>query len=268
MSSHCLWIGTCLVVGAANVHAYPEDYGPFGAGEAPTNCCVKPWVCVRDEPSKWMFSPGSNSTMNAVSIEKVEREEENSYVLTITNGGKQIFRYVTTDVGPSGWVLQAYTGLINNDKVPDYVVVTGGTGNGILGWHQIVFFILSTQGSYKAVPIESWGANPLTDLVDINGDGQCEFIQTSFIEGDKGKDGRYHNYWVHNLLRFEGSRCVSANKLHHRFPRWVWFMFKPNHADTDQITKQQRLALWRKQGWGEMHYPQYPYKALADDQKR
>jgi len=215
-----------------------------------------------------MFSPGSNSTVNAVGFEKLDAGEAYSYVLTITNGGKQVFRYVTTDVGPSGWVLQAYSGFINDDKVPDYVVVTGGTGNGILGWHQIVVFILSTKGSYKAVPIESWGADPLTDLVDVNGDGRCEFIQTAFIDGDKGKDGRYHNYWVHNLLRFEGSRCVSANKSDRRFPRWVWFTFKPNHADTDQITKRQRVALWLKQGWGEMHYPHFPYKALADDQKR
>src|SRR5579862_5279720 len=163
------WIGILLVVGGANVLAYPPDYGPFQAGEVPTNCCVKPWVCVRDDPSRMMFSPSSNSVADALFIEKVEREEEKSYVLTITNGGKQIIRYVTTDVGPSGWVLQAYSGLINDDRAPDYVVVTGGTGNGILGWHQIVFFILSTKGTYKVVPIESWGANPLTDLVDING---------------------------------------------------------------------------------------------------
>ncbi len=214
-----------------------------------------------------MFSPSSNSTANAVVIEKIGTEEADSYVVTITNDGKQIFHYVTTDVGPSGWILQAYSGLINDDKVPDYVIVTGGTGNGILGWHQIVVFILSTKGSYKPVPVESWGADPSTDLVDVNGDGKCEFIQTSFI-GGQGKDGRYHNYWVHNLLRFEGSRCLSANKLDPRFPRWVWFKFKPNHADTDQLTKRQRAALWLEQGWGEMHYPNSPHKELANDQTR
>jgi hypothetical protein len=152
--------------------------------------------------------------------------------------------------------------------VPDYVFVSGGLGCGIMGCDQIVVFILSTKGSYKAVPLNCWEANPLTDLVDLNGDGRCEFIHTTFIDGTRGKDGRYHNYWVHNLLRFEGTRGVSANKLDHRFPRWVLYKYKPNHADTDQITKRQRVNLWRKQDWGVKHDPDFPFKELTDDQKR
>jgi hypothetical protein len=224
---------------------------------------------VRKEPSRWVFSPTSKPTEDALVVKEVPGEEAiPRYVLTITNGGRQVFQYVMPDVGPTGWVLQPYSGLINDDKVPDYVFVSGGLGCGNEGWHQIVVFLLSTKRSYKAVPFESWEADPLTDLVDLKGDGRCEFIQTSFIDGAKGKDGRYHNYWVHNLLRFDGTRCVPANKLDPRFPRWVWFKFKPNHADTDQMTKGQRMELWLKQGWGEMQYPHFPYKEMADDQKR
>jgi hypothetical protein len=269
MRSHCSWITTLLLLGAANVLAYPRDHGPFEVREAPKNSCVRKWVCVTEEPSRWMFTPTSKSMRDAIVIKEVPGEKAlYRYVLTITNGGRQVFRYVMPDVGPTGWVSEAYSGLINDDKVPDYVFVSGGLGCGIMGSSQIVVFILSSKGSYKAVTLDCWEANPLTDLVDLKGDGQCEFIQTIFIDGTKGKDGRYHNYWVHNLLCFDGTRCLSANQLDHRFPRWVLYTYKPNHADTDQITKRQRVALWRNQDGGQKDDPTFPFKELTNDQKR
>jgi hypothetical protein len=135
MRARCPWIAALLLVGAANVHAYPPEYGPFEVGQAPTKSCVRRWECVGKEPSRWILAPTSNSTLDAIVINEVSGKEAIRYALTITNGGRQVFRYVMPDVGPTGWASEAYSGLINDDKVPDYVLVSGGTGCGILGWH-------------------------------------------------------------------------------------------------------------------------------------
>jgi hypothetical protein len=48
-----------------------------------------------------MFSPTSKATGDAIVIKEVPGEKALSrYVLTITNGGRQVFRYVMPDVGP------------------------------------------------------------------------------------------------------------------------------------------------------------------------
>src|SRR5215469_11870385 len=124
MTSHCSWIAALLLAGSANLLAYPPDYGPFELGKAPANSCVKPWVCVSNESSRWMFSPTSNSTRDVIVINEVAGKEPNRFALTITNGGRQVFRYLMPDVGPTGWAVEAYSGLINDDKVPDYVLVS------------------------------------------------------------------------------------------------------------------------------------------------
>jgi len=44
--------------------------------------------------------------------------------------------------------------------------------------------------------------------VDLFKDGRCLFIQTSFIfgYGERGRDGREHNYWVYSIVWVEMDR--------------------------------------------------------------
>src|SRR5450759_334459 len=104
-------------------------------------------------------------------------------------------------------------------------------------------FVLSSPTGYVAHCILCYYAEP-TDLLDLNQDGNPVYVHTLFVYGEKGKDGRTHNYWVYNLLGFSGTDIVSANAMDSRFPKWVWFKFKPNHADTDQLTSEQKKRLW------------------------
>jgi hypothetical protein len=261
------WIGALLISATIRTFAYPPDYGPFAAGAAPTNSCVKIWPCIAQHGLQWTFAPASNAVARISVGQQESRIGE--YTVRITDDhGMQVLPETEIDGGYSAWGVKVYSGFINEDKRPDYVVVTGGTGMGILGWHQIIVFILSEKGSYRVVPIESWKADPSTDLVDLKGDGRCEFIQTSFIEWVEDKHGRGHNYWAHNLLRFEGAQCVPANQLDSRFPCWVRYTSEPNHRDARQVPKRRRPAIWLEKGQGEMQYPQFPHRALANDQTR
>ncbi len=108
------------------------------------------------------------------------------------------------------------------------------------------------------------------DFMDVNQDGKAEFLHTTFVFGEAGKDGKLHNYWVYNLLKFSGTNLVSANALDARLPRWIWYTYKPNHKDTDQLTAAQRERLWLKTWRHEASLfglPMFPHPEwLADEQ--
>lgn len=88
------------------------------------------------------------------------------------------------------------------------------------------------------------------DFVDLNNDRQVEWIQTEFICGCIGRDGKAHNYWFLNLIRFQDGRPVLANAIHKRFPVWIWFTHKPNHQNTIQLTDRHKQELFRDQATG------------------
>jgi hypothetical protein len=83
------------------------------------------------------------------------------------------------------------------------------------------------------------------DLIDLDGNGTCYVVQTSFLGGPVGKDGKRHNYWVYHLLEIDGSD-IRVSRRDRRFPKWVWCTFKPNHKDTRQLTKEQKRQCWRR----------------------
>jgi hypothetical protein len=106
--------------------------------------------------------------------------------------------------------------------------------------------LLSNGDTYSITETTSMGSGN-EEFVDLNKDGRPEFIHTSFVGGEKGKDGKRHNYWVYNLLRFKGTEILSANDLDRRFPCWIYYKFKPNHQNTDQLTAEQRMRCWRSE---------------------
>ena len=50
-----------------------------------------------------------------------------------------------------------------------------------------------------------WDAN---DIVDLNGDGRVEWMQTDF-EQVAGADGRDHSFWVHKSWRIEKTSMIE-----------------------------------------------------------
>ena len=151
---------------------------------------------------------------------------------------------------------------INGDGVPDYAIYTFSTacGSGVTDSQD---FIVSVNGGYKyAGRVDSMSPEG-RDFVKLR-DGKTAMIFTSYIEDVEDIDGAAllnendRNFWVYNLIRFDGDKIVSANKLDSRFPRWIlgnprWSRkIKANHEDTELLTGKQRCKWfpggWRKEG--------------------
>lgn len=135
---------------------------------------------------------------------------------------------------------------LNKDGKEDYVVRVwlGGCGT-IYTFSCNIAFILSTNSGYKATTVQTlWSGTEY--FVDLKGDGRCQFIHTWFVQGwpERSRDGRFHNYWVYNLLEIKGSRLVLTDTLDRRFQKWIWYTHKPNHKDTTLLTGEQKERLW------------------------
>lgn len=80
------------------------------------------------------------------------------------------------------------------------------------------------------------------DLVRFKSRGPVYFISNDLIgsDGERTRDGREHNFWVYDLHRIDGNRFVLANTDQPGFPKWVWFTNKANHAETTQLSHEQK----------------------------
>ena len=127
--------------------------------------------------------------------------------------------------GSHAFDLKVYTALLNEDKEPDYLILTWSGGCGLAAEYSYLSFLLFCDNSFQLAVVDTFYADG-ADLVDLNEDGNPELIHTAFT----------HNYWVYNLLQFEDTKIVSANKINKRFACWIWYRFKPNHKNTTQLT--------------------------------
>ena len=148
--------------------------------------------------------------------------------------------------GPAGST--AWWGHLNADGKEDFVVNTylGGCGS-IYTTSSYVTFVLSNPKGYTiSSTIGQWSGPDY--FVDIDHDGQCEFIHTRFTDGHCAiaRDGKRHNYWVYNILKVQGDRLILRNDLAPQFPKWIWYTYGPNHQATTMITEEQKRALWAK----------------------
>ena len=111
--------------------------------------------------------------------------------------------------------------------------------------------------------LDNWYNWPPNDFIKL-GDAKTYFIHTDFM-GGVGKNKRYHNYWVHNLIEFKGSKILSANKKNNIFPKWVWYSFAENHKDTDQLSSAQRQSIYSNYQ-SDSEYKSFPYLTLSKEQ--
>ena len=139
----------------------------------------------------------------------------------------------------------AYLADLNRDNKDDFIirVWTGGCG---LAIHNCdIAFILSGERGYKCTRVRTI-APGLEDFVDLKGDGNCQFIHTAFENVSKCNDGTHHNFWVYNILSFEEDQVKVNNNLQSKFPKIIWFTYKPNHKETSIITDEQKKEVRKK----------------------
>lgn len=258
-----------VVLSVCSVQAVPLDYGLFRVGEHPSAFRLRQlkvdYDFIGTGRRQTEYAPPSRS---ACRLTLVQPEDWRCEVWVRDPNHKLLVSQPM--VGDDITFAHAYAADFNRDGRWDYlVVVENSDACGLAAEIWYLTFLLSCPEGYAVQTLLSYDFEP-RDFVDLNRDGQPELLHTMFIFGEAGKDGRSHNYWVYNLLTFSGTNIVTSNKLDPRFPRWVWYSFKPNHRDTDQLTAAQRRRLWIE-AWdskARMHgRPMFPdLKSLADEQ--
>ncbi len=157
--------------------------------------------------------------------------------VTLSRNKEKLFSGPLKGYGSPGAGAGVYTADLNADGLPDYAILTHSGGCGLASQAAWITFLLSVRGGYSSICVLCWDAEP-TDFLKIK--GRLYLVHTSFIQGNTGKDGKSHNYWVYSLLGFSGTTLTLANENDRRFPKWVWYTFAPNHRDADQLTAVQR----------------------------
>jgi hypothetical protein len=136
--------------------------------------------------------------------------------------------------------IEAMMGDLNNDGTPDYIIYSYSSGCGLAAGYCNIAFVLSKKDRYTLTTVLSlW---PGEDNYIFLG-GKPHFIHTSFHYVNKCKDGKNHNFWLYNLMAFQGDKVNLVNDSHPEFPKIIWFTFKPNHSETTIITEKQKQIL-------------------------
>ncbi|HNS21250.1 MAG TPA: hypothetical protein PKH24_12175 [Sedimentisphaerales bacterium] len=228
--------------------AYDPNYCPFETGQRPATAAT---VC---EPAYEQQSADGKASLFAIApgiILVVQKADaKGGLIASLLGKGKVVAGPAALDgcsrVGLRVWAanLTAKTGTAR-----DVIIAAPSGGNGLAACVDCVCFFLRSKTGYTTVSGETYHLDA-NDFVDLNKDGQAEWIQTEFIRGCPGRDGKAHNYWVLNLIQFRDGRATLANGIDKRFPSWIWFTNKPNHKNTVQLTDAQKQKLFREQAQG------------------
>ena len=62
--------------------------------------------------------------------------------------------------------------------------------------------------------------------------------------------------WVYNLLAIRDDELVLANELDSRFPKWVWYRARPNHASA-ALAAEEQTRIWNLES-GAMFWEALP----------
>ncbi|MCE9614886.1 MAG: hypothetical protein K8T26_11455 [Lentisphaerae bacterium] len=253
----CTVLSVSVLLLCRSVGAYNAEHGPFAPGAMPAlfpmQACDRTEVASSGEkyPKTVLFkAPDSiQGAGNLVVQVEVNAGGQGAAVTVMNKADKALWgpHAVDTDL-EWGDVVVARCADMNRDGRPDFVVYFWCGGCGLASGYTDLLFLISEAGGYRGTMVTTltWG-EPWV-FVDLEGNGACQLIHTSFIYGEPGRDGKAHNYWVYNVLQVEGGRLRVANEAHPGFPRWVWYTFTPNHRETRQLATEQKARLWRDQG--------------------
>ena len=238
---------------AQTAKAYEPNYCPFQRNEQPTSRVV-PCKALYDNHVSGL---GLQVFVADPIVITIQRADPNSRLTASLIEDGQVI------CGPTALDGSAYLGgrvwvgdlTSDHDGYPDIVISTANPGNGLAACMSFAYFFLHTNGTYRTVDAISYNLRG-NDFIDLNNDGRLEWIQTEFIRGAAGRDGKAHNYWVMNLIQFRDGCPVLANTIDDRFPSWIWFTFKPNHTNTAQLSDVQKKELFQKQAIGLDIYSQ------------
>jgi len=262
--SAVLLLGMALILCVCGeIRSYPQNYGPFEEGEEPNTVEIYEFDLLEPEDANiyvegvWVFGRRDKESMSQVWLMRFSAISSGTFVKVLNSRGEVVFgpQQVSEHcTAPSvNWM------DLNRDKKEDYIVWVWSGGCGLAAGYCDIAFILSEGSGYKSTVVSTLCPTS-EDFVDFRGDGKCQFVHTSFVYGEKGRDGKTHNYWVYNILEFKGADLLVNNKVDKRFPKWIWYTFKPNHKATTQLTSEQKQRLWKPHSERIFWQPKQPMK--------
>jgi len=228
--------------------AYNEFHGPYWPGDEPMRFALTECAGSRIEPNG---EPVAATCMDSSRVTVMSIEAESGFELTeisIETGGRSVFSGVrVSDFAVKH--IQLFQGDLNQDRAIDFVVFLWAGGLGLASGFNEVVFILSSGDGYRVSTVMSLFPGP-EDFVDFEGDGICEFIYAAIVYGppEMAKEGGIHNFWVYNLIRIQNDSIGMANESAQGFPKWIWFSHSENHDETDLLSTEQKLQLWKDYG--------------------
>lgn len=242
-----------FLLAAQSSKAYDPNYCPFQPGEIPASKVIPCKAVYRNN----LYGRELQVFVADPIVITVQRTDPNSpFTASLIQNGRVICGPATLD-GFASLGVRVWAGDLTSDHdgQQDIIIGTANPGNGLAACISFACFFLHTNGTYRTMDAISYNLDS-NDFVDLNNDGQLEWIQTEFIRGVAGRDGKAHNYWVMNLIHFRDGRPVLANATDDRFPSWIWFTYKPNHKNTTQLSNKQKKELFQKQAIGLSIYSQ------------
>ena len=230
-------------------YTYDSKYSPFTEGNNPNLYELKD---VEYEASK------GTEEFDWQRVYRVLENGNNMKITVLADKSKGILAKVhnsemsAPEFGPVkvGSFLQGfdnlYTAALNDDSKPDIIIVSWAGSASLSASIAHVTFLLFSKDGYRVFQTNSYNPNKNCFL---NIKGKCKFIHTSLIRGEKGRDGKIHNYWVYSLFGFSDNEIVPENHLRADFPKWIMYSFGPNHQETRQLTTEQKERLWSKKAY-------------------
>jgi hypothetical protein len=231
-----------FMLSAATLYAHLQEYNPFTPKDKPGKFPVRQLVEWRlgNPDGNLYLSQTNRRTDSKDSIVRVSwRKQGDGVNVTMLSSD---MKPKSDPVHVSSATIAPYgvSADLNGDAVLDYILFCP-YGNNDVG---DVVFVLSEGPRYAFAMVSSLYAG-LDDFLDIAGDGRFHFLHST-LAGDRqvrGKDGLAHNYWVYNLLIIDGS-TVKVDLSSAGFPKWIFYTFRPNHEETDQLTLDQKRQLF------------------------
>lgn len=240
------WFAVLVLVLFWPTHTWAiwEKFSPFGLERPPAKFPQTHLVAGRIPTNTEMADVdiAFRQPMSGVEVLRLSWIGDEGYRLSLTASGPTAPFSMPVEGSPI-CDSEASTTDLNRDGIPDFILVTHSGGNGLAAQITYITFLLSSPAGYIGHTVFSFDSEP-RDLVDLDGDGSPEFVHCMFVGGEVGRDGKSHNYWAYNLLRFSGTDIVSVNRADRRFPKWIMFSHDANHTETRQLTADQRERLW------------------------
>lgn len=225
--------GQEMVWGATN-ETIVENYTPFLNGQ--------PWprfpltAYVNTQSNTWVhpLAPKKSST-----IREVHDDDADFITLIIqTPDGKLQKTYVNFVLGP--YLSAVYSADLNQDGIPDFIVIKPGSGCGLAAEYCTGVFAFSNGKGYQFTRITTMGLGPHSLILDPKTKG-FRLMHTSFCQSPS-LDGKTHSFWVHRFYKWEDGLFQRDEDFQ---TEWIQYLNRPNHRATKLLTPELKTKAWR-----------------------